>query len=124
VADTLTQTRVSFSLTVMSPHPIDELNGYLARDFAARAHDDYLYGIYKDAFDEPDETDRADQLHTMAVQALDLLEATGVSPSELQHPDVRVRAFYTFDPGSETIRAEVVRRLARINATIWVDANS
>ena len=111
----MTQTRVSFSLTVMSPHPIDELSGYLTRDLAARAHDDYLYGIY---------TDRADQLHVLAVQALDLLDATGVSPSELQHPDVRVRAFYTFDPGFETIRAEIVRRLARINATMWIDANS
>jgi hypothetical protein len=117
------QTLVSFSLTVLSPHPIDDLTPYAATTLVARADDDFMYGIYKSGFEDSDDSTRADRLHEVASEALDLLDATGVSPSELHHDDVRVRAFFTFDPGAETIRAEIVGRLARINATIWIDAN-
>ncbi|MDP9027849.1 MAG: hypothetical protein M3N46_09920 [Actinomycetota bacterium] len=118
------QTLVSFSLTVLSPHPIDDLVPFAAPTLVARTDDDFMYGIYKTGFEDADESTRAERLHELVVEALDLLDATGISPSELHHDEVRVRAFYTFDPGAETIRADVVKRLARINATIWIDANS
>jgi hypothetical protein len=121
--DVVTQTLVSFSLTVLSPHPIDDLAPFAAPTLVARTDDDYMYGIYKTGFEDVDDTTRADRLHEIVTEALDLLDATGVSPSELHHEDVRVRAFFTFDPGAETIRPDVVRRLARINSTIWIDAN-
>ncbi len=116
-------TLVSFSLTVLSPHPIYDLTPFAAPTLVARADDDFMYGIYKTGFEDADDSTRADRLHEIVAEALDLLDATGVSPSELQHEEVRVRAFFTFDPGAETIHADIVRRLARINATIWIDAN-
>jgi len=118
------QTLVSFSLTVLSPHPIDDLTPFAAQTLVVGADDDFMYGIYKSGFEDADDSTRADRLHEVVNEALDLLDATGVSPSELHHDDVRVRAFFTFDPGSETIRPDVVRRLARINSTIWIDANN
>jgi hypothetical protein len=118
-----TQTLVSFSLTVLSPHPIDELAPYAAPSLVALAADDFMYGIYKVGFEDADDSTRAERLHGIVIEALDLLDASGISPSELHHPDVRVRALYTFDPGPETISADIVSRLARINATIWIDSN-
>ena len=117
-------TLVSFSLTVLSPHPIDDLRPFAAPTVLGRADDDVIYGIFKAGFEDGDDATRADRLREMVTEALDLLDATGVSPSELDHEDVRVRAFFTFDPGAETIPADLVRRLARINATIWIDANN
>jgi hypothetical protein len=117
-------TSVSFSLSVLSPHTIDDLAPFAAQPFAARTDDDYMYGIYKGGFEEDDDVQRAGLLHELVSEALDTLDATGVSPSELTHPDVRVRAFYTFGSGAETIRSDLVQRFARINAVIWVDANT
>lgn len=117
------RTVVSFSLTVLSPHPIDALAPFAAPNLVAGAADDFMYGISKIGFEDADETSRAERLHSLVLESLDLLDASGISPSELHHPDVRVRAFYTFDPGPETISAQIVSRLARINATIWIDSN-
>lgn len=117
------ETHVSFSLTVLSPHAIDDLAPYAARAIAARTDDDFMYGIYKADFSEDDESTRAVLLHEICSEALDLLDSTGVSPSELNHPEVRVRAYYSFGSGHETLGADVVARLARIHATIWIEAN-
>jgi hypothetical protein len=54
--------------------------------------------------------------------ALDRLDTSGVSPEELRRPDVFVRAFFTFGRGAETIGADIVERLARYHAHIWIDA--
>lgn len=118
-----TQTLVSFSLTVLSGHPIDDLEPFAGRTFMSGPDEDHFYSIYKSDFEGEEWAERSDRLHEIVTDALDTLDATGISPSELHHEDVRVRAFYTFEPGSETIRAEDVKRLARINATIWIDAN-
>ncbi|MEP6844002.1 MAG: hypothetical protein ABJA11_10790 [Pseudolysinimonas sp.] len=117
------RTLVSFSLTVLSPHSIDALAPFAAPNLVAGATDDFMYGISKVGFEDADETTRAERLHSIVSESLDLLDASGISPSELHHPDVRVRAFYTFDPGHETISADIVTRLARVNATIWIDSN-
>ena len=119
-----TQTLVSFSLTVLSGHRIEELEPFAGRTFVSGPDEDHFYSIYKSDFVGDEWDERSDRLHQMASDALDLLDATDISPSELHHPDVRVRAFYTFEPGSETLQAEDVKRLARINATIWIDANA
>ncbi|MEO6115625.1 MAG: hypothetical protein ABIP33_04500 [Pseudolysinimonas sp.] len=118
------RTLVSFGLTVLSPHPLDALAPFAAPTMVARAADDFMYGISKVGFEEADEISRAERLDAIVTESLDLLDASGLSPSELHHPDVRVRAFYNFDPGFETISAEIVSRLARINATIWIDSNN
>ena len=117
------RTLVSFSLTVLSPHPIDALAPFAAPSLVARAADDFMYGISKVGFEDPDEATRSERLNRVVREALDLLDASGISPSELHHPDVRVRAYYTFDPGAETISADIVSRLARVKATIWIDSN-
>ncbi len=46
-----------------------------------------------------------------------------VDPEELRLPDVFVRAYFTFGFGAETISAELVQRLARFHATIWIDTS-
>ena len=64
----------------------------------------------------------ADMREAAVTDALDRLIMSGIDVAELHRDDVYGRAFDTFSPGSETIRPEVAKRLARINATIWIDA--
>ncbi len=118
------RTRVVFSLTVTSEHPIDALSGFPTQTRGLGPDDDYIYAVDKVYFEEDDVADRAELLNAAVNESLDRLNASGVDAEELHRPDVYVRAFYTFSPGSETIRPEVVKRLARINATIWIDADS
>jgi hypothetical protein len=122
-AETETQTRVVFSLTVTSEHPIEALAKFPTVARRLNPDDDYIYAIDKVYFEEDDSGDRADLLNASVNDALDRLNLSGVDVAELHRDDVYVRAYYTFSPGSETIRPEVVKRLARINATIWIDAD-
>jgi hypothetical protein len=119
---TESSTHVVFSLTVTSEHPIAALSTFPVQSRALSPDDDYIYAIDKVYFDEDDMGDRADLLDAAVNDALDRLSMSGIDVAELHRDDVYVRAFYTFSPGSETIRPEVVKRLARINATIWIDA--
>ncbi|MEO6115936.1 MAG: hypothetical protein ABIP33_06090 [Pseudolysinimonas sp.] len=121
-AQTESPTRVVFSLTVTSEHPIAALSNFPVQSRALSPDDDFIYAIDKVFFDEDDTGDRADLLDAAVNDALDRLIMSGIDVAELHRDDVYVRAFYTFSPGSETIRPEVVKRLARINATIWIDA--
>lgn len=122
-AETETHTRVVFSLTVASEHPIEALAKFPTVARGLNPDDDYIYAIDKVYFEEDDSGDRADLLNASVNDALDRLNLSGVDVAELHRDDVYVRAYYTFSPGSETIRPEVVKRLARINATIWIDAD-
>jgi hypothetical protein len=122
--ETETRTRVVFSLTVTSEHPIEALAGFPTAARGLNPDDDYIYAIDKVYFEEDDMGDRADLLNAAVNDALDRLNLSGVDVAELHRDDVYVRAYYTFSPGSETIRPEVVKRLARINATIWIDADN
>jgi hypothetical protein len=121
--ETETPTRVVFSLTVTSEHPIAALSTFPVQSRALSPDDDFIYAIDKVYFEEGDMGDRAELLDAAVNDALDRLILSGIDVAELHRDDVYVRAFYTFSPGSETIRPEVVKRLARINATIWIDAN-
>jgi len=118
-----TPARVIFSLTVLSEHPIPALAGFPGRPGSQRAGDDFMYVIHKADFEEDDPETRAYLLDEGVNEALNRLDVSGVDPDELHHPEVRVRAFYTFDPGSETISTGVVNRLARVNAALWIDSN-
>jgi hypothetical protein len=84
--------------------------------------DDFLYTISEVNFSEDDTRIRADRLDEAVSAALDRLEATGVDLDLLATDGVFVRAFFSFSPGSETISAGLVSRLARVHATIWIDA--
>ncbi len=53
-------------------------------------------------------------------QHLDRLAA--VPRDALHDPDAFVRLFLTLPRGAETIDAETVKRLAEVNATVWIDA--
>jgi hypothetical protein len=121
--ETETRTRVVFSLTVTAEHPIEALAGFPMMSRGLNPDDDYIYAIDKVYFEEVDAGDRADLLNATVNDALDRLNLSGVDVAELHRDDVYVRAYYTFSPGSETIRPDVVKRLARINATIWIDAD-
>ncbi|MEO6533698.1 MAG: hypothetical protein ABIO06_09010 [Pseudolysinimonas sp.] len=122
--ETEAPTRVVFSLTVTSEHPIAALSNFPIANRGLNPDDDYIYAIDKVYFEEDDTGDRADLLDAAVNDALDRLSMSGIDVVELHRDDVYVRAYYTFSPGSETIRPEVVKRLARINATIWIDANA
>jgi len=122
--ETEAPTRVVFSLTVTSEHPIAALANFPIANRGLNPDDDYIYAIDKVYFEEDDTGDRADLLDAAVNDALDRLIMSGIDVAELHRDDVYVRAYYTFSPGSETIRPEVVKRLARINATIWIDANA
>ncbi|HEY4269235.1 MAG TPA: hypothetical protein VGM94_13690 [Galbitalea sp.] len=116
-------TRVIFSLIVNSGSPIAALAHFPARTRAPRPDDDYFYDIFHAEFEDDNWNTRSDKLDAAVNDALDLLDASGVDPDGLAAPGVHVRAFFTFDPGAETIQASVVKRLAGYNAAIWIDAN-
>lgn len=107
----------------MSEHPIDAFAAFPGSVGTPRVGDDFMYVVHKVDYLEDDPETRAFLLNEAANEALDRIELSGVNIDELHHPDVRVRAFYTFDPGSETIGAGIVNRFALVNAAIWVDSH-
>jgi hypothetical protein len=118
-------TQVIFSLTVQSTRPIAALE--VSRRLERRngvpfPEDQFFYQFGHVSFEEADWSTRADRLEAAVSDALGRLEATEVDPEVLQDPDVFVRAFFTFGRGAETIGADLVERLARYHAHIWIDA--
>ena len=122
-ADDEPGTYVIFSLSVISEHEIAAFRGIAGRKRPPRPADNFFYDFGQDSFTDSNWNSRADKLDSLVSAALDRLEATGVDPTELAHDDVFVRAYFTFDPGAETIQPAVIERLARIHAGIWIDAN-
>jgi hypothetical protein len=117
---------VIFSLGVHSSHPIAALAAF--RDLGLnrripRPADHYFYDFGWSSFSEDDTSARAHKLDAIVNEAIDRMDGTGIDPDDLDASDVDVRAFFTFDPGAETISSEIVQRLARYHATIWIDAN-
>jgi len=119
-------TQVIFSLTVQCDFPIQALTPMRILTVAGgkpRADDDVVYGIGDTiSFEDGNWETRADKLDAAVNAALDLLDSTGVDPKEMRRPDVFIKAFFTFGSGAETISADIVGRLARYHATIWIDA--
>ncbi len=115
-------THVIFSLLVNSEESIDQLAAFATPRRSPKPDDDFLYTIGSVSFSEDDWRRRADRLDQEVTAALDRLDATGVDVGLLADDAVLVRAFFSFSPGAETISAALVARLARIHATIWIDA--
>lgn len=121
--DEESSTLVIFSLDVISEEPIPSLASLQAEARPHRIDDTHFqYHIGKVSFEEGDWTRRADLLDDAIGELLDRLDRTGVTPEELSDPAVFVRAFLTLPPGAETVRANLVQRLGRVNATLWIDA--
>jgi hypothetical protein len=119
-------TQVIFSLSVHCDFPIEALatlRNLTRTGGKPRADNDVMYSIGKTiSFEDGNWETRADKLDAAVNAALDLLDSTGVDPQEMRRPDVFLKAFFTFGSGAETISAEIVERLARYHATIWIDA--
>jgi hypothetical protein len=115
---------VIFSLSVQSEHPIAAFVGIPGRKRPPRPDDNYFYSFGKTTFVDNDWQSRADSLDAALQSSLDRLDATGVDIAELDHPDVFVKALFTFGLGPETISAQAIARLARIRATVWIDNNN
>jgi hypothetical protein len=118
----LDPTRVIFTLSVMSDDPIPALLGMPGRTRAPRPDDGELYTIHHFDVTDDDWMTRGDAVDAALNEAFDKLDATGLSPEELSAPGVWVRALFTFNPGSETIHARVVQRMAKYHTTIWIDS--
>jgi hypothetical protein len=115
-------TRVQFTLTVISDHPIDELQHLLQQAIRPRQPDDaFTYKLHHFSLVDDDWQSRADAVDAGVLEALDALEATGVALERLTPPNAWVRAHFTFTPGAETITATAVKRLAAYEAVLWVD---
>jgi hypothetical protein len=115
-------TSVIFSLSIHSEHPIAAFAGVPGRRRSPRPDDDFFYNFGTVTFSERDSATRADRLEAEVHAALDRVYATGIDLDELALDAVFVKAFFTFGPGAETISAELVQRLSRVHATIWIDA--
>ena len=107
---------VIVSLSVFTAVRIDELERYL-RD---RADSSFSYGLGTVKFDEPAWEARADKLNAVIDNLLDLLD--NIPRAVLHAPESFVRLYMTLPTGAETISASTVKRLADVNATIWIDA--
>lgn len=109
---------VIVSFTVISQAPIEGLAQYL--EGSRTPADEYFYSLGTTTFEEPGWEARADKLDATINAFLDLLEPI---PRDVLHdPGAFVRLFMTLCRGAETLRAETVKRLADVNATIWIDA--
>lgn len=109
---------VIVSLAVFSSSRIEELSEFL-RDPSA-SPDQFHYSLGTTTFDESGWERRADLLRTAVNDLLDQLER--VPREVLNAPQSFVRLFLTLPAGAETIDASTVKRLAEVNATIWIDA--
>lgn len=109
---------VIVSFTVISTAPIEGLAQYL-RDSRTPA-DEFFYDLGTTSFEEPGSEARADKLQATINGFLDLVEP--IPRAVLHHPGAFVRLFMTLCRGAETIDAKTLKRLADVNATIWIDA--
>jgi len=121
--DSIDDGYVIFSLTIYSSHAISQISQLEKRPSSARDGDDFHYPIHHSSFTEPDWHARAEKLDCSVNAALVELDTLGVGMETFDHSDVVVRAFFTFLAGAETLSARTVRRLAAVNATIWIDAH-
>jgi hypothetical protein len=110
--------RVIVSLSVFSSSLVQELSQFLQGPSASP--DKFHYRLGTATFDVPAWEPRAEMLHAAINDLLDRLER--VPRALLNGPESFVRLFLTLPAGAETIDARTVKRLADVNATIWIDA--
>lgn len=108
--------QVIVSLSVSTAVRVDELERYL-RDPPVSP---FIYDLGRVKFDEPAWDARADKLNTTIHELVDRLES--VPLAVLHAPESFVRLFMTLPSGAETLHAGTVKRLAEVNATVWIDA--
>lgn len=109
---------VIVSFTVITASPIEGLSQYLSKPRARP--DEFVYELGTQTFEEPESEARADQLDATINRFLDLLEP--IPRGVLHDPNTFVRLYATFCRGAETISSTTLKRLAGVNATIWIDA--
>lgn len=119
--DSRSTTRLIFRLSVMSATPIPEFIDIPSLRHAPRTHAfSYDFGTASSVDDRWGA--RARTLEATVNAALDRLHATGIDPVELARDGRAVSARFSVSPGSETLPPGVVRRLARIHASIIMDS--
>jgi len=109
---------VIVSFTISAAAPIENLAQYLHPSPTPGAEFFYDLGMY--TFEEPAAAARAKKLDATINGFLDLVEST--PRDALHHPEAFVRLFMTLGRGAETISATTLKRLADMNATLWIDA--
>lgn len=118
VLETADDGHVIVSFDVSSELPIEELKEYLREPKRPTGELRYLLGTTD--FDEPSWERRASLLGSTINGFIDLLATI---PRDVLHAStVFVRLYVTFPRGAETIDAQTVKRLAEVNATLWIDA--
>ncbi|WP_406246137.1 hypothetical protein ACI7YT_13795 [Microbacterium sp. M] len=109
---------VVVSFTVIAARPIDGLVRYLRE---SRTPDgEFFYDLGTETFEELEAENRADRLDAAINGMLDLVEH--VPRSMFHDPHVFVRLYLTFGRGAETVSADALRRMADVNATMWIDS--
>ena len=106
---------VILSVTVFGQNEVPGLDALTER----READGVRYDIETFAFDETDAGARAEKLNDAILERVALLAPAAEA---LHRADVWVRFFVTLPRGAETLRADTVRALADVNATLWIDA--
>ena len=106
---------VILSVTVFGQNEVPGLDALTER----READAVRYDIETFAFDETDAGARAEKLNDAILERVALLAPAAEA---LHRADVWVRFFVTLPRGAETLRADTVRALADVNATLWIDA--
>ncbi|UNK69968.1 hypothetical protein [Microbacterium sp. H1-D42] len=109
---------VIVSFTIGTAAPIENLVQYLHPSPAPGA--EFFYDLGTETFEEPSSASRADKLDATINSFLELVEST--PRDALHHPEAFVRLFMTLGRGAETISATTLKRLADVNATVWIDA--
>ncbi|WP_413354678.1 hypothetical protein [Microbacterium sp. 1P06AB] len=106
------------TFTVVAEAPVEGLEQYSreSRDPA----DPVVHHLGSVTIDEPDAKARADALESAIDVFLD--RADHVPRPVLHGPGVFVRLYVSFGHGAQTITSRTIRRLADVNATLWIDA--
>lgn len=109
---------VIVSFTVVTAVPVEGLVRHL-RETRIEG-DEFIYDLGTETFEEPETQARANKLDATINGFLDLTRSI---PREVLHdPKAFVRLYLTFGRGAETVTAKTIKRLADVNATIWIDA--
>lgn len=104
--------------SVLSSTRIPELSDFLEDHSPAVA--EFHYRLGTTTFDEPAWVRRAERLRVAINDFVDRLER--VPRDVLDAPGSFVRLCLTLPAGPKTIDASTMKRLADVNATIWIDA--
>ena len=109
---------VIVSLDVFSPSAIPQLSAFEREASLQGGGRHYDLGTIR--VTEPDAVRRADALEAAVSALLDLVSA---APRDvLFAEETFVRLFLTLGSGAQTFGASLVRRIADVDATVWIDA--